>query len=297
MELSQQDLAALEISRAQKAKDLRINIRELEEASDTLIYVNESLQESKARVSKPIRDSETIVLKLLLHTQSIIQTLRGTHLKSKYYKEANKKIVDLPSLRVLIRAQFEALLMYNHVYVNSKDNEDMELRYYAWMYEGIYKRASHIPRSDEAKRVYANDLKTLERFRSIITSNPHYQNLTTAQQRTIVKSGNSRLFKSWKDIIRESGFRNDGPVEQLYSMLSDYAHSGSLSIIQLQSAKLGYSHIHEQTSIMAFNANCIVCLLTMHLIKMHRICNIKFNTLPIGIQTKSNMYGRLLLKI
>lgn len=297
MELSQGDIAALQISNAQEAKDLRVNIRELIECADTLIYINEALKESKAIVSKPIKDSEILVLKLILHTQSIIQLLKGTELRSRYFKEANKKVIDIPSVRVLIRSQFEALLMFNHIYVNSKDSMEMELRYYAWMYEGIQKRTNHTPRSEEAKRVFENDLRTLDSFRQKITSNIHYQDLTNAQQQRIIKSGHSRLFKDWKQIIKESGFRNDGPVQQLYSMLSDYAHSGSLSIIQLQTSKLGYNHINEQASIMAFNANCIVCLLVMHLLRLHKICEIKFNTLPTIIQTKTEIYGRLLVKI
>ena len=143
------------------------------------------------------------------------------------------KLSGVASIDVLTRAAFEAFLTFHYVFYTPKIVEDQNYRYWAYRLAGHMERQSMPEYTDRHKQKLLDDKKAIENFRNKLNSNPIFERLPQTQKNRVLK-GNWKL-SSWGDIAKEAKL-SGMLASDMYSHLCGYAHSSSLSVLQIKQA-------------------------------------------------------------
>jgi len=143
------------------------------------------------------------------------------------------KLSGVASIDVLTRATFEAFLTFHYVFYTPKTVEDQNYRYWAYRLAGHMERQNMPEYTDRHKQKLLDDKKAIEDFRNKLNSNPIFERLPQAQKNRVLK-GNWKL-SSWGDIAKEAKLSRMLALD-MYSHLCGYAHSSSLSVLQIKQA-------------------------------------------------------------
>ena len=147
--------------------------------------------------------------------------------------------------------------------------------------------------TDFAKVQKAKDAIELKTLEISLTSSAIFNNFTKSQQNTFLRKGNARLFNSWKMLLNESGFSGHHLFSTFYSILSNYAHSEALSILQIKESNFSYQDSNEQANMNVFISKQIICLSILSLVKLYGVIESRFNSLPQDMQDTVRMYARI----
>jgi hypothetical protein len=212
---------------------------DLYEKLDLLVYLHEIIIQEKVTLKDNEIFLESLILKFYLHGLTIYNISKGYNIKSRYLDNkvlSKNLIIDISSLLTVGRAQMETLLMYQHIYVNDSDEDEQKLRYYSWLYTALIQRLNFQEKklSPEEIQITKDEIEKLKRKIIDCTT---YVNLSTNQQKSILLNGSVKSFKKWDQIFKECNFSKRGFIENLYYILSVYAHSEGLSGIQLKQSK------------------------------------------------------------
>lgn len=280
MKLTEENYWAIELANLYDSKDQENLKSYLKELLDLLIYLHEVLAEDKVKVHESFILSEELIIKFYFHGLTINKISEGFNFQSKYFGNgavAKEKFVDVPSILTVGRSQLETLLMYQHLYINSENENELWLRYYAWIYTALLQRSDTPTNTVETKQKKEDDIKAMEILRKKMESLFPLTNLSEKQQKSLIEKGNGKLFKTWDAIFKDSGFSN-GIFTKLYYILSVYAHTEGLSVIQMKSAK--YNTTKEENSDMVFMQLFCSTLMTSVMIdnicKKHEKCKNRF---------------------
>lgn len=218
------------------------NIPELEsgllEKLDLLVSLHDVLADKTTILADNEKFLESLILKFYLHGITICNISKGYKIQSKYLDDSQLSIhtfLDISSLLTVGRAQMECLLMYQHIYVNEKDEHEQNLRYYSWIYTALIQRRD-IPNFDKVgDDKFKQTLDEIEQLKSKIQSCPAFYNLSEKQQKGVIETGSAKLFKTWDRIFRDCRFSK--MFQKFYYILSSYAHSEGLAGLQLKHNK------------------------------------------------------------
>ncbi|MDG1278831.1 MAG: hypothetical protein P8O16_16230 [Algoriphagus sp.] len=91
-----------------------------EEMLDSFISVQQTGADAKIKFNSRWKDSETLVNKLILHLIALKGLYRGTEIELNG-TSIKGKFRDISSIYVLLRAVIESLVIYNHIFISSKN--------------------------------------------------------------------------------------------------------------------------------------------------------------------------------
>lgn len=283
MEQTLRDKRAFEIAnRIYKVKD---ELAEYYKFIDTLLYLNEVLKEKNVQIPYWKKFSETLLFKICLHGISIHNIISGFELNSNYISEINKhKIVDRASSIVILRSQLEAFLMYRHLYVNTKNDDEREFRYLAWIYASLKMRQKYPENTSVGKRKRAEEKIEIEKIQERIQGLNSFDELSDKQKIAIFKEGSSKLFKHWSTILVESGYSENHIFSIEYKYWSTYAHSEGLSIMQLHDST--FRKNENDTSVISdiHSSKLLISSMIIFLCNSFEEVKSRFNTLPMVLQ-------------
>ena len=143
------------------------------------------------------------------------------------------KLSGIASVDVLTRAAFEAFLTFHYVFFTPKTEEDKNYRYWAYRLAGLMERQDIPGYTDEHKQKLLDEKKAIEDFRNKLNSNPIFERLPQEQKNKVSK-GKWRL-KYWREIAEDASLSKI-LASDMYSHLCGYAHSSSLSVLQIKQA-------------------------------------------------------------
>ena len=175
-----------------------------EEMLDSFISVQQSLADAKVKVNSKWKDSETLVNKLIFHLIALKGLYTGTDIEIKG-KNIKGKCRDISSIYVLLRATLENLMIYNHIYISSKDEEEISFKHDIWMMSSLIGRQRIKPVSKSSKEIHFKEKEQIELIKSRVMENKYFQKLTVKQQIEILKKGDTRIFKTWVMLLDEMG--------------------------------------------------------------------------------------------
>lgn len=298
MELTPKDLRAIVLLRKYNGKDLVANLADYHLLVDTLLYLHESVAEEQVQIKYWQKDSETLFYKFAFHGFTLHQIFSGLNLSSVYYKDEvnGKSMIDISSARAIFRSQFEAFLMYHYIYVNPVDDDQKELRYNAWIYSSLLQRQEFPSKTEFGKKQKAKDKIELNKMKQTISKLKSFQSLSPKQQQRLIDIGSSKLFSHWSTILKETGFSEDNPFYTIYSILSMYAHSEGLSIIQLKPQADSYKNIIAQANIDLHQSKLLVCLMIQSIMNLYPVIKKKYDTLPDELRHDIEIYSLLASK-
>jgi len=295
MALSERDLRAIELVEKYHQKNLKENLEEYHKFLDILISLHETLADENVKIQQWQKLSEHLLLKFYLHGNTIFHIYSGTELKSNYIddKHVSIKILDIPSAKVLQRAQLEAFLMYHHIYVNPKTEDEKQLRYYAWIYSSLLERQEFPTKTEIGKDVIAKDLNTIESIRGIMLNLASFKELNEKQQKALIKTGSKKLFKHWATIMEETGFPKNHGFSTLYSIMSSHAHSEGLGIIQLSDTNIFNSEENEIAYLDVHISKLLVCMMISTIKDLYKSIGVHYNNLPEVLRYDIELYATL----
>ena len=103
------------------------------------------------------------------------------------------------------------------------------------MLAGLIDRQKFPVLSPKGKNQLQQERQLIETLQEKVKENNYFQKLTNKQQKKLINNGEWKL-QSWKDIALSAGL-NESHAQAFYNYLCGYAHSGSLSILQLRQAR------------------------------------------------------------
>lgn len=143
------------------------------------------------------------------------------------------EISALASIDVLTRAAFEAFLVFHYVFFMPKTEEERDCKYLAYRLGGILERQNLPASSEEFKLKLIEDRKAINEVIKHLEANKEFQSLGEKQKKGILK-GNWRSL-SWSEIAKDVNL-DSLIASHGYRHLCGYAHSSSLSVLQIKQA-------------------------------------------------------------
>jgi hypothetical protein len=289
---------ALELAQLFDSKDLDQMRAECLGHLDLLLYLHEVLAEENVEVQEYETTSEQLVQKFYFHGLTFCKISEGLTLSSEYFSHPNISktlCIDIPSLLTVERAQLESLLMYQHIYVNTKNVDEQKLRYYSWIYTALIQRRQFSAIDEASKTQRAKDENEIIRLKAEMEKLDSFKKLSPKQQHNVFHTGSAKLFKNWSAIFEESGFSSSQLFPKLYYILSAYAHSEGLSVVQMRSVNPIFSKKENQEMLYLM----MHCSLLMTGVMIENIVNRydsvanRFKNLDQKKQYKASFYAKL----
>jgi len=199
---------------------------------DVLYRVMQALEGEPLDADRRYYDAEGLVTKFFMHAASALYLYRGTIITD-LLPPPGINFGDVASVPVVVRAAIEAFLTFHYVFIARSSDEERDLRYLSWKAGGFADRQRFPILSAKGKRVLDDDRRLLDELHNQLQSNPLFQRLRPKEQTKILKGRWRR--HSWKQIGRAAGLAG-AYAETMYEILSGYAHSSSLSVLQIKQA-------------------------------------------------------------
>lgn len=292
--LSSKEKILIEASLDFNERNLPKQVEHYKEILDTLIILQDYLVKSGVKVPNHIAHLDTITTKFIFHSNTIHCLLQGISLEIKQLN-FKTKILDIPSLCVLLRAQLENYLIFDFIYCQSKNQEETLFRYNNWLYAGYISRKDIPAQTENAKKTKASDLIEIERLKQLIQSSKYFKTLTEKQQKDLIKKGDDRLFNSWVKIMLSAGFGPRIPGN-LYKFISSYAHTSSGSIFNISELKAGYIPNHGLANLIVSLSKIILSKYIVRFKEQIKTVEIKYNMLNNDLVTTIEFYSSMLDK-
>jgi hypothetical protein len=215
-----------------------------QELVDLIFLAGESIKGYKVGGNKLIYYRQEFLYKYLQHFVSVLYLSKGTTVKA---MGEQKIFYDMSSINVLIRAALETYLLFHYIYADGSDNDTIGYRFWSWLREGLLLRQTVRPTSQETITKLKEEKEEIRKIEDKIRSNKWFKSLSEKQRKNYMTKGKWRD-RSWKQLAKSAGF-SDSLSETIYSFLSGYAHSESISVIQLATSP-DYRTAKELNSIM-----------------------------------------------
>ncbi|MFN3998281.1 hypothetical protein [Algoriphagus sp.] len=250
-----------------------------EEMLYSFVSVQQSLADAKVKLNSRWKDSETLVNKLILHLIALMGLFKGTEIEIKG-KDIKGRCKDISSLYVLLRAILENLLIYNHIFISSINEEEVSFKYDVWIMSSLIGRQKIEPISNSAKEIHLEEKLQIEVLRERIKKSAYFQKITSKQQNELLKRGDSRIFKPWVTLLDEMGFGNVFGIKDAYFIMSNHAHSEAISIMQINDSKS--DSIYEREKLYCYSVvygMIFISRIFVIQLKKYKISELKFNML------------------
>ncbi|MFD1015752.1 DUF5677 domain-containing protein [Winogradskyella rapida] len=194
----------------------------------------QSIYDSKTNLGEGEVFIETLSIKILVTTKSIIQLRKGTKV-SAITKDSNLELLDFSSINILTRSIIEAFLTLEYLFFNDLSIDERKFRFYIWKISGYKARQGYFNERGLLKKSVNEKLQTeleeIKRLKTIIEKSPYYKSLNKQNLWKLDTFGLPRLV-SWNKLIEQSILKTS-MFELSYKLYSNYAHSEFISLIQM----------------------------------------------------------------
>ncbi|MGB3091634.1 MAG: DUF5677 domain-containing protein [Candidatus Zixiibacteriota bacterium] len=182
--------------------------------------------------NETLSEAESLAIKLFHHSASALYLSRGTIISD--FPSARVNFFDHSSINVLTRAALESYLIFHYLHGANVSEEDRELRFYSRQLAGL-KESQDFPYTIlNAREILKRNQERISRCEEILGKNIVFRGLKRKRQKRIL-AGDWRLL-SWRDIATDAGL-SELNAKNVYRYLCGYAHSGSLSTLQVGVAR------------------------------------------------------------
>ncbi len=299
--MTNERLWATELYELYATKNIDNIKKKLFDSTDLLVYLHEILAEKNVQLESNDIYSEQLILKFHLQNLSLLDLSEGHSIKSKYYKNSvpHIKFLDISSIITIVRSQYESLLMYQHLYLNSSILEEHKLRFDSWMMSSMILRSKVFsdPKKTDNERL-ADEKAAIDNLRKSISNNPIFNTLTEKQQKSLLENGSGKLFKTWDTIMSESKFSSNGMFSKIYFIASVYAHSEGIMALQLKQAKHLKDHpfMKETLYLMLFYSYIMTNIMTKNIINKFPEVKERYDNLDDKVKFEINFNYQLAFK-
>lgn len=245
-----------------------LNLETLNNSLDLILKANgeiiQSIYDSKPKLDLGEVYIETLMIKILVTSKSILHLSKGTEIST--INHPNKiELIDRASLYILTRSIIECFLTLEYLFFNDLNREEQIFRYNLWRISGYQSRQNYTENlMPEFVLKLENEKNEIEKIKSEIKKSKYYSKLTKTDLWKLDKFGFPRII-SWAKLLEQSILNNE-IFSKIYGLYSNYAHSEFISIIQINEGKLGkFDNFNIETTITTLNnvriLNCVSIIL------------------------------------
>ncbi|MCF8448152.1 MAG: DUF5677 domain-containing protein [Bacteroidia bacterium] len=224
-------IAMEEFNKLESIEDSTIDIKLI---SECFAHVIQSIYDEKPELGEGEVFIETISIKILLATQSILQISNGIYI-STINKKATVEWVDFSSINILTRSIIEAFLTIEYLYYNNLQDSERIFRLHIWRISGYKSRQSFFENrqnlKNDIKEKLDSEIVEINDLLQKIEASIHYKDLNKQNLWKLDTYGLPRL-NSWSSLLENSVLSNQH-FSVPYKLYSNYAHSEFISLIQL----------------------------------------------------------------
>jgi len=165
-----------------------------------------------------------------MHCGSVFHLARGTKIPSILGKEL--AYLDHHSIIVLVRAIHELYLAFNFIYVAPKLVEVKTFRHKVWELGAFLDRQKFPATEEESIKKLQSEKAIVDKLTQAVRTNKVFNTLSSGQQKKSLK-GEWHLGYYWIDLAEFANLDKE-QFRATYRYLCSYAHTGYLSIFQMQ---------------------------------------------------------------
>lgn len=245
-----------------------LNIEILTQSLDLIIKANgdvvQSLYETKPTLGIGEVYIETLFIKIIITSKSILQLSNGTNLSTINHPN-QMQLIDRSSLYILTRSLIEALLTLEYIYFNNLIREEQTFRYNLWRISGFQSRQNYSENMEiEFVKKFKSEKKEIEELKNEIQQTEYYSKLKKQDLWKLDIFGLPRIL-SWSKLL-ENSILKTSLFSKIYGLYSNYAHSEFISVIQIKEGNLGKSNeFNINTTVTTLNnvraLNCVAIIL------------------------------------
>lgn len=136
---------------------------------------------------------------------------------------------DFASINVLARAAYECFLLFNYIYYDSKNDDQLKFRFFVWKRAGIIKFNKTTQPFKAAQDIIKESRKELDEINKTIKNTDEYKQLSREDQKKVFKDTYYR--PSWGSLGKLVGL-DQILYKNQYSYLCGYAHSDHYATFQ-----------------------------------------------------------------
>lgn len=205
---------------------------------ESLLVVGESITDQPA--SAQGIGAEGSLRKFIAHATSAFHLMHGTKNHGIALLPTDHSFTDVATINVVVRAALESFLVFHHVYIDPKDEEERDFRYFAWSLAALLERQKYPASKREAQQKMAEEAVLIAALQERLRTDPCFENLSRKGQTRLLEQGKWRCVtagaeKSWIDMGLSAGLR-EIHARHMYRYLAGYAHTGNLSVTQISQA-------------------------------------------------------------
>jgi hypothetical protein len=175
-------------------------------------------------------DTQPLASKFIMHCGSIFHLARGTKIPN--ILGEGLSYLDHPSIVVLVRAIHELYLTFNFIYVAPEIAELKAFRHKVWELGAFLDRQKFPATEQDSIKKQQSEKAIVDRLTQAVRTSSVFNTLSSSQQEKSLK-GEWRLGYQWVDLA-ESANLDKEQFRATYRYLCSYAHTGHLSIFQMQ---------------------------------------------------------------
>jgi len=260
------------------------------------------------KITNPIDlDANSLFQMSLMKSLSIVKLLEGLNYVDDRNGDNLTNIMDPFTIGGIVRSQFEAYCLFNHVFIQSKTKEEIEYKYYLWVIAGLKERQNferslskssykgqdsvEYTKIRAANKIKAaNEAQSILKYQKIIFNNRLIQNLSPDEAEKIqsalkkknyqIKIESGKVIEvRWHEMFLNSG--TDEKMEETYRYLCQYSHPSNISAFQFKDLyQKGKNHSIEMSYFVIKYSEIIMSFFTRDYCQYFLDLNKKWNTLP-----------------
>lgn len=201
------------------------------------------------------------------------------------------------SIMSLVRGQLEKFCTYNHIFVNSENDEIKLFRYNLWVIVGLQIRQQSVKEgmSEENKEKAKREKTQIETLKKRVEGSPFYKQLTDKKKRYFdslisyefkIDTTIENLKLSYRSLFERAGMKID-LLNDFYSLLSNYVHPSNVSVFQFRELYKDGEFIHSSNRALNFS-KIIIAFMIRDFCYLNPIAFKAFETLDIPTQSNIN---------
>ena len=243
----------------------------------------------------------------ILYQMSVLKSLSLHQLAQSinYFNDIDgsslKNTYDPFGMYNIVRSQYEAFCNFNNIFIQSKSEDELKLKYYLWVISGLNYRQRFKVESDWAKKKKESEADEIAELNKLILENICYKQLEEQSQKNIqdcikkrdwqIKIEGSKASKiAWHEMMTNAG-AND-MLEGQYSHLSLATHPSNVSVFQFSSMYV--ENQQEFNAKMALQlSKTFMAMFIRDYITYFKLQNKHFDNLPLIPQMLINSYNTM----
>jgi len=230
----------MEYSRLLTPKDLAIMVESHKIIADVGFAI--LMEHGKTGTKSPWdHDANLLYQMTLLKSLSVVQHITPINHVNSIDGSKFKDTYDPFSMLNIVRAQYEAFCNFNNIFIQSKNVDELKLKYFLWVISGLNYRQRFKVTTPEHIKKKEKEKQQIEDLTKEITANNSFLQLDVQSQKNIMDGIKKRdwQFKidgdkaskiAWHEMMTNAG-AND-MLEGQYASLSLNTHPSNVSVFQ-----------------------------------------------------------------